>query len=221
MKLPFSQEQFLDVFARYNHGIWPVQILAFAVCLLLVGAMFLRKTPSHSAVMVSLGLLWLLNGIGYHWMYFAHINPAARVFGAAFVLQAILFFIAAKPRNQCHMLSGPRAYAGWAMLTYAVVVYPLIGAWAGHTYPRSPILGVAPCPTTIYTLGLLLAFVGRTPRHLFVIPLLWSGLSLSAAVSLGIWEDFGLGLSGLVSLAFLVLPGLDKPARATVGAAPV
>jgi hypothetical protein len=37
-----------------------------------------------------------------------------------------------------------------------MVVYPLLGIRFGHSYPRAPLFGVAPCPTTIFTFGLLL-----------------------------------------------------------------
>lgn len=31
MRFPFTVEQFLDVFARFNHAIWPGQIGAYAL----------------------------------------------------------------------------------------------------------------------------------------------------------------------------------------------
>ena len=82
--------------------------------------------------------------------------------------------------------------------------HPRIGALLGHGYPQSPSFGVAPCPTTIFTFGLLLWTDRPVPRPLLVIPLLWSLLGVSAAVSLGIKEDLGLVVAALLGTALLI-----------------
>ncbi len=84
------------------------------------------------------------------------------------------------------------------------VLYPLIGVASGHRYPAMPMFGVAPCPTTIFTFGLLLWTIDRVPKYLLLIPLLWSLLGVVAALQLGIPEDFVLPLSGLVVTALLI-----------------
>ena len=33
MNLPFTVEQFLDVFAQYNQAVWPIQIVAYVLVL--------------------------------------------------------------------------------------------------------------------------------------------------------------------------------------------
>lgn len=78
---------------------------------------------------------------------------------------------------------------------------------AGHGWPRAPVFGVAPCPTTIFTLALLLA--SRTPLVVAAIPVLWALVGTTAAVLLGVPEDLGL----LVAVAaFLLLREWGKPA---------
>jgi hypothetical protein len=109
--------------------------------------------------------------------------------------------------------------AGGLFILYAMLIYPLIGAALGHGYPQSPSFGVAPCPTTIFTLGLLLWTGARVPRWLLVIPVLWSFIGVSAAVTLGIREDTGLLVAGVVGAALLLwrdrrpMPGADLTAR--------
>jgi hypothetical protein len=85
-----------------------------------------------------------------------------------------------------------------------MALYPIIGGLLGHGYPRSPSFGVAPCPTTIFTFGLLLWTSVRVPIYVLAIPLLWSLIGFSAALWLGIREDIGLPIAGVLSTALLV-----------------
>jgi hypothetical protein len=90
------------------------------------------------------------------------------------------------------------------LILYAMVVYPLLGAVFGHMYPAAPVFGVAPCPATIFTFGMLLWTVGRVPGWLLIIPGAWSVIGLSAALNLGVPEDFGLLVAGLTGIAMLL-----------------
>jgi hypothetical protein len=88
---------------------------------------------------------------------------------------------------------------------YALAVYPLIGILAGHHYPRTPVFGVAPCPTTIFTFGLLLWASRPVPLLVVVIPFLWSVVAMSAAVNLNVPQDYGLGVAGVLGTLLVVL----------------
>jgi hypothetical protein len=83
------------------------------------------------------------------------------------------------------------------------VAYPLLGYAAGHRYPATPTFGL-PCPTTIFTLGLLLWADRPMPRWLLAVPIAWSALGASAALQLGVPEDLGLVAAGVTSLALAV-----------------
>jgi hypothetical protein len=70
---------------------------------------------------------------------------------------------------------------------------------------HSPVFGVAPCPTTIFTFGLFLLTSGKMPKYLIAIPFIWSIIGFFAALNLGILEDIGLiiaGVSGTIMLVF-------------------
>jgi hypothetical protein len=208
MSVPFTVEQFFDVFARYNLAIWPLQVVAYALGLAAV-ALALRPTPwSGRLIAAVLAALWPWMGVVYHGLYFSAINPVAPIFGAFFVAQAALvaWLGVARP----HLSFRPRRdLAGWVgglIILYAAVGYPLLGLALGHQYPRAPLFGVAPCPTTIFTFGLLLWATGRGSRALLVIPLLWAVVATSAALALEVSEDFGLPVAGLAATALLLLP---------------
>jgi len=67
------------------------------------------------------------------------------------------------------------------------------------------LFGVAPCPTTIFTIGMLLLARGRWVVWLSIIPLLWSLVGLAAALQLGIPEDFGLPAAGFGLVSALII----------------
>jgi hypothetical protein len=96
-----------------------------------------------------------------------------------------------------------RAVAGFGFIAYAMLIYPIFGVWAGHGFMAGPMFGVAPCPTTIFTLGILMMTRGRWVVWLAVVPVLWSLVGLAAAVQLGIPEDLGLPVAGAVLAAVL------------------
>ena len=77
-----------------------------------------------------------------------------------------------------------RDIAGWFGLVIAViglVVYPLLPSLFGRQWTSAEAFGIAPGPTAMVTLGILLAASGRLVPLPFPIPLLWlllSGLTL-------------------------------------------
>ena len=139
-------------------------------------------------------------------MYFTAINKAAYLFGVADVIQGVLFLIAGVVRNKLFFQYRSDTYGiiGAAFICYAMVIYPLIGYILGHVYPYSPTFGL-PCPLTIFTFGLLLWTQDKLPISIIVIPFLWSIIGFTAALSLGIYEDVGLLLAGVVASAMIVV----------------
>ena len=201
MPLPFSRDQFFAVFAAYNDAVAPVQILLIALG---IGAAALALWPlrwSDRAIGLVLAGLWLWMGVEYHWRFFRPVNPAAMLFGAAFVVEAVLLAWAAAGQRRL-AFRAPRSLRGGlalALLVYAFAVYPAIGWALGHRYPAAPTFGV-PCPTTIATLGLLLWSVERPAFAVMLIPWAWALIGSTAAFRFGMWEDLGLPVALVVSL---------------------
>lgn len=205
MNIPFTMGEFLGVFKQYNLAVWPMQVV---LNLLAIVALMFAFTPArytNKTIAGILSLFWLWMGIVYHILFFTSINPAAYLFGALFVLQGGLFVLsgALKQRLSFHYRNDARGIAGAVLIAYALLAYPLLGHALGHVYPASPTFGL-PCPTTIFTLGLLLWTDTRVPRYMLVIPFIWSLIGFSAALTLGILEDTGLLVAGLVSAVMLL-----------------
>lgn len=208
MALPFTVEQFLAVFARYNQTIWPLQVVAYVLGAL---ALILACWPrSHGDRIVAgiLALMWLWTGLVYHLVFFVQVNPAAMLFGAAFLCQAGILAVVGGVQCRLHfrLKADLSSVVGVAFVAYAMVLYPILGTLQGHGYPSSPSFGVTPCPLTIFTFGLLFLSKERISWYVLLIPLAWSVVGSTAAVSLGIVEDLGLLVAGIASIALLRTP---------------
>ena len=204
MNLPFTAEQFLGVFRDYNLAVWPAQILALLLATWCI-ALALGGPTGSRLISALLATLWLWMGIVYHGVFFSRINPIAIGFGALFVVEAFLIVRAGILRRSLRFQArrDRAGVAGALLMAYGLLVYPVLGAAAGHGWPQTPSFGL-PCPTTIFTLGMLLWSDSPTPRHLLVIPMLWSILGVSAALRLGVIEDIGLVVAALVAAVFLL-----------------
>lgn len=101
------------------------------------------------------------------------------------------------------------------LLIYSLIVYPLLGL-ATNPYPDTPLFGVVPCPTTIFTLGLLVVASHPRPILLAAVPMLWAAIGGSAAVLLDIPQDWGLFAAGLIWLITRMRPSRSRDPRASV-----
>jgi hypothetical protein len=100
---------------------------------------------------------------------------------------------------------GIRAWLSSLLIGFSLVIYPLLGFLFGHRYPAMPTFGL-PCPTTIFTLGILLFAAVPFPRSVFVVPVLWSAIGSFAAFQLGVPQDYGLLIAGVIGLMAAILP---------------
>jgi hypothetical protein len=209
--LPFTRAQFTAVFADYNAAVWPMQVLAFGLGLLVVVKILWRSKASSRVITLSLAAMWLWTGVFYHLMFFSAINPVATLFGAVFVLQSVLLCTAAV-RNNLSFSSGDPGNRldrglGWALLAYAIVFYPLAGRAVGQQWADMPAFGLTPCPVTLATIGVFLLADPPLPRSLLWIPVGWTLIGGSAAALLDMPQD------SVLLLVPLLLVGLMVQAR--------
>lgn len=205
MKLPFTTEQFLQVFRDYNLAVWPIQVLFVVTAIAIIYFLIKRKSYSDSFINGTLGFYWIWMGLVYHILYFSSINKAAIVFGTVFIVQGIMFiyFGLFKKELNYEYQAGLKGITSVLLFLYALIFYPLLGYSAGHIYPYNPTFGL-PCPTTIFTFGVLLQLV-RISKKMFVIPVIWTVIGFTAALNLGVYEDVGLLVAGIVTVLILIL----------------
>jgi hypothetical protein len=66
MRIPFTVEQFFDLFGTYNTAIWPAQVLAYVFGIVALALAFRESQLSTRIVSGILGLFWTWMGIFYH-----------------------------------------------------------------------------------------------------------------------------------------------------------
>ena len=203
--MPFSTEQFLRVFESYNQAVFPFQVVLVLMALVMAVLACRPFIYSNKIVSLLLAFLWLWMGVAYHLLFFSNINPAAFLFAALFVMQGLLFFYEGVFRNRlCFLVERNLCgLVGLLFILYALIVYPILGYAHGEPYPSMPTFGL-PCPTAIFTFGILLWTNKRISPPLLIIPFLWSLIGVSAAVAFGITEDFALPAAGIIAVALLL-----------------
>lgn len=214
--LPFSREQFFQLFADYNQAIWPSQVAFYLLGILAVWLVLVPRPSASRVVGGILALMWLWTGVAYHGLFFSSINKAAYGFAGIFVIEGIwLAALAVGARPLAYSFaSGPKQWLGLGLIVYAILVYPVIGVATGHAFATQPIFGVTPCPVTIFTFGMLLLATGLPSRWLVAIPFVWSLIGGSAALLLGVPQDWVLLAAGLLATPVLVLSGRSSSVAA-------
>ena len=204
VNLPFTRDQFFDVFAAYNRSLWPFALALWGYAL--VAAVVLARDLGRGRFgAVMLAVQWAWAGAAYHAAFFAAINPAAWVFATLFVIEGglLVWFGVIRDQLRFSATGSLRHVAAWTLIIYALL-YPLLAQAEGHPFPRGPTFGV-PCPTTFLTIGWLLAADPPWPKVVALIPIGWAFVGGSAAVLLGVRADLMLWVAGIALTASLLV----------------
>jgi hypothetical protein len=215
--LPFTVEQFHGVFVAYNEAVWPMQLLLIAVAVLSLLLIVIGGAANRRAVSIVLALFWVWTATTYH-IAFARISPSGWLFAVLSLAGGLWFGWVGGWQNRIAfgVRADLRSIIAGVLILYALVLYPLLGFAFGHRYPALPTFG-APCPVTIFTIGALLLTVAPPPRSVFVVPVLWALFAgTSATFMLGVYQDAGLLIAGIIGLAAMIAParpnGITGPA---------
>ncbi len=209
--MPFTREQFFDLFAAYNEALWPAVVGLWIASAVIVALQLSAPRPHARWISALLVWHWAWSGLAYHAAFFTRINPVAWLFAALFIGQAVLFFRVGVVQQR---LSFARWGSAWAPLAWGLVAYslayPIINAAAHFTLLRIPTFGI-PCPTTIFTAGVLMLARPQSWR-VSAIPVIWAAIGGSAAFLLGVHADLALPIAG-VALVISSLPSATREHR--------
>jgi hypothetical protein len=210
MQLPFSRAEFFDLFAAYNGTLWPAIAALWVVSFATMVRLAVSPRSHDRWISGLLAVHWAWCAIAYHVSFFTRINPAAWLFAALFLLQALLFLRSAVVEDRLSFASSGTAWASvaWFLAVYALV-YPALNAIEHGSVLKIPTFGL-PCPTTILTAGLLL-LARRRSRALTIVPIIWSAIGGSAAFLFGVSADYALPVAG-AALVFDRFTSTFRPA---------
>ncbi len=176
--LLFSPRVYWRMFELHNAALWPLQVLTFAAGLIIILLVAWRPRSSARWLALLLAILWIFVGWSFLWNRYAAINWAAAYVAPAFAVEGVLLLVSGP------LLDGlafdRRGLAGWIgyfILAFALAGQPLLAPLQGRDWASSEVFGIAPDPTAIATLGLLLLARGRLLPLLLPIPVLWCLLS--------------------------------------------
>lgn len=206
--MPFTVEQFFEIFGAYHEAVWPAPLVLIGLALVGIVLIIRPSRWSHAAVACILAALWAWLAIAYHFVFFARINPLAYAFAALSIGGASIFFWEGLVRHRLRFewRGNARAWIGAALVGFALGVYPVWSWLAGHTYPHMPTFGL-PCPTTLYTLGMLAFLVPPYPRWPLMVPVIWSAIGAQAAFFLEVGQDLSLIGAGLMGVYLMMRNG--------------
>ena len=172
--LLFSPRTYHRLFEIYNRAVFPAQVLALGLGLWILLSRW-RGAEGPRRAMAILAACWLFVAVAFLALRYASINFAAVHFAWAFGLEAALLAIVGVARRGLAFdrPTGAVARTGMAMFAFALLVEPLAGPLLGRGWRQVEVFGVAPDPTAVATLGLLLAVRGPGRGILMAVPVLW------------------------------------------------
>jgi len=172
-------EVFWNNVSAYNVSIFPMQIITLVVAVILTYWLLVKPSAGINKLMkayLSFTFVWLVFMFPFEGVF-------KIIFGLLHLAIAILFFIdifTAKIELKFPETSGKRYFMLFLIFS-AFALYPLIEYMSGHLYPKILLFGIAPCPTTIFSLALLIGAVPKVGKIIFILlifPAIFSGLSV-------------------------------------------
>lgn len=162
--LAFDAEVLDSFFALYNRAVWPAQILAVALALTALWLCLARRQGRGRVAGLILAAGWFWCGIVFHLRHFASLDFMAPVYGAVFVLQGVLLLWSLGWRQGSLGFYGRTLHwAGLVLAVCALLGLPTASLLTEAGWQSARIVGLAPGPTAVFTLGLLLMSDGRRP----------------------------------------------------------
>jgi uncharacterized protein DUF6064 len=211
--LLFSPRTYYRMIERYNEAVWPGQIVTLGLGLA-IAVSLRRPTPWQGRlVSLSLAILWTWVAATFVWARYATINWAADLLAWLFGIEVLLlgWIGVVRGRLSFRWRRDAAEMLGIALFLMAVALYPMLAPTLGRGWRQAEIFGVAPDPTVVATLGLLLLAEGAPRWSLLLAPALWCLISGATLWAMGSAEAWVLLSAALLVLGASGLRGLPRP----------
>jgi len=192
--LLFSPRVYWRTFELHNAALWPLHVLALAAGVIILLLVARRPRSSARWLALLLAILWIFVGWSFLWSRYATINWAAAYVAPAFAVEGVLLLVAGTLLNGLAFdRCGVAGWTGYFLFAFALAGQPLLAPLQGRGWASTEVFGIAPDPSAIATLGLLLLARGRLVPLLLPIPVLWcllSGITLRTMGEPQAWAHY-------------------------------
>ena len=206
---PFDAESYLSLFRLQNEAWWPLHVfiaIALFVPLAIVAVSWRSEQERMRLYAVrALQLFLVFAWASASWFIlirYSTLNWAAYNLGFVFFGQAILMLLmsvlgAIDVESLPPKERGPTYWAGALFVLFALFGYPAFGLAFGHGWSGIEFVGLAPDPTAIATIGIML--MCRKPYlWLLAVPAAWSAAAGLTAFALEL--EVGLFTAALAAI---------------------
>jgi hypothetical protein len=189
--LMFAPRTYWRLFELHNEAWWPAPWLLLLAGLAGIAGLLRWRQPALRAALAGLAAAWAFVGWAFLLQRYAPINSAAPVFAVGFGVEALgLALLATRPDLGVAVRRGRRA-AGLLLCAFGLLGHPLLAVVAGRPWTQAEVFGLAPDPTVIVTLGLLLwaqagaRFTRLLLGALWAVALAWCAISAATLWTMG------------------------------------
>jgi hypothetical protein len=215
-----TSEEFWELIHNYDAAIFPMQFIFSIAAIVLVVCM--AKKPSAKLnrwINLFLALCYLWIGIVFFLVHNRdlsvkmHYFQPILMFIIAFLFALDIFLKRSDFKFSRHHFHN---FLVLFFMAYSIIGYPFMGWLLKHPYSVNisgdfsiwvPILGVYPCPTTIFSLSLLSLALPQGDKKVMIPLLFWSLFSIMGPPLriYGVYEDFGLFFAGLYGFIMFII----------------
>lgn len=186
--LLFAPRAYWSLFELANEALWPLPLVSLATGAAVLVLLFRPRPWSARIIAALLAAAWAWVGWSFLGGRYASINWAAEYVAPLFYVEALLLAwlgLARRPPDFTAKRTWP-AMAGLALYSCALLLQALTAPIAGRPLAGAEVIGIAPGPTAIATLGLLTMLPkGRAGALLMAVPVFCCVASWATLATMG------------------------------------
>lgn len=211
--LMFAPSTWWRLFELHNQALWPAQGLVVLVGLAIAMGLWRGHPFALRGAAAFLALSWVVVAWAFLWQRYAAINWAATGFAWAFCVQALGLLVLST--RALHMqASRPARWVGVGLVLWAVLAHPVLAPLLGRPWAQAEVFALAPDPTAIATLGVLLCADAGSRVTRALLAVLRVGALLWCAVSGATLATMGSAQAGVLLVAMVVATAAPAWTRA-------
>jgi hypothetical protein len=193
--LLFSPRVYWRLFEAHNAALWPLHLVTLAAGLAII--LMIARGPKFWTrwIALVLGILWIFVGWSFLWNRYSTINWAAAYIAPTFFVEGVLLLAASLYDALSFENRRPADWIGYLITGFALLGQPLLAPLQGRGWASSEAFGIAPDPTAMATIGILLLARGWLVPWLLPIPLVWcllSGMTLQTMEEPQAWAPYAI-----------------------------